>query len=144
MQNFSLKETKTRFANLQDDLYLAGPSSGMHTSRAQRQMKQADSIARLIPRNNSAVVYQNLNEITGHVCYVVLFLQTKLHVLPKNPSSPKLPAFKVGRGLGCIQSASEQNNRPGRMSCYTETCVPLFSKIISRFGPKMRKGFSLH
>ena len=30
-------------------------------------------------------------------------------MLPANPISPKLPAFKVGRRLGCIHSASEQN-----------------------------------
>ena len=61
------------------------------------------------------------------VCKVNFTFFLKLFVV-------KTTSDKVGRRLGCIQSASEYSNRP--MSYYKEPRVPLFLRIIPRCGPK--------
>ena len=103
------------------------PRSLRHSS-AKRKMQRAGWIAGLYSGITQPFSIQNSPKLLE--MSAMLFNE-----LSENCCSPKLPAFKVGRRLGCIQSASPQNNR--YMSCNRESCVPLFSQIIPRFVPNM-------
>ena len=141
---FSLHQSKTRFAKLEEDLCLAArpdirytdtPRSLKHSMKHSSTENAAGPLHRSsILSNNSAVFHPKLTQIAGDVGYIVL-LQSKFHVLPENPCFSKQPALKVGRRLGCIQTASKQNNT--HMSCYTEPRLHLLLQIIPRFGPNI-------
>ena len=116
VQKFSQHQLKTTFANLKDDLCLAGPTPGtpphraplstaVHHSLAENEAGGLDPSSLL--RNNPAVFHPKLAQTAGDVRYLVVLPQSKFDVITENPCSTKLPAFKVGRRLGCIQSASE-------------------------------------
>ena len=95
VQEISLHQLKTRFANLEEDLCLAGPTSGTMPrctplsttcSVAQGKMQRADGIACMY----SAIIFHpKLTQISGYVCYVVLFLQSKFL------SKPCIPKLRV-------------------------------------------------
>ena len=115
VQKFRLHQFKIRLVNLEKDLCLAGPTSDTPPHRALLssacvQHSSTKNAAGRLHRSfilsiNSAVFHLTLTEIAEDVGYIPVVL----HVLPENPCSPKLPAFKVGCRLGCIQSAAEQN-----------------------------------
>ena len=70
-------------------------STAVHHSLAENEAGGLDPSS--ILRNNPAVFLLKLTQIAGDVCYLVLLPQSKFDIIPENPCSPKLPAFKVGR-----------------------------------------------
>ena len=102
-------------------------------SRAQRKMQRVGWIARLYSGITVPSSIQNSPKLLEMSSMLFSVCKLRLKGFSGNSCPSKLPAFKVRRPLGFIQSASELNN--SFIPCCRESRVPLLSQIIPQFGP---------
>ena len=61
--------------------------------------------------NNSAVFPAKLTKLAGDVRYAAVTVHANFHLLPRNTSRPKTPAFKMRHGSRGRQAACKQRKR---------------------------------